>query len=93
MDHLFGRHPWGGRHGVDGRHQRLRDHELVVNGLNHWHEAVATTSALALAVVCGVIGPSTSDTKGWGRHKGRRGWSATDKEVAVTSQVAAVSQK
>ena len=45
-----------------------------------------TTSALALAVVCGVNGPSTRDTEGGGRREGRRGWSATDKEAAATSQ-------
>ncbi len=38
------------------------------------------TAPLALAVVCGVNGPSTSDTEGGGRREGRRGWSATDKE-------------
>ncbi len=44
------------------------------------------TSALALAVVCGVNDPSTSNTEGGGRCEGRWGWSATDKEAAATSQ-------
>ena len=47
---------------------------------------IATTSALALVVVCGVNGPSTSDTEGAGRREGHRGWSAMDKEAAATSQ-------
>ena len=47
---------------------------------------IKTLSALALAVVCGVDGPSMSNPEGGGHRGGRWGWLATDNGAVVMSQ-------